>query len=94
MASFTRRLRARPQTEIETQLRSELASLAPLLGVDHCSIRLHSFDLPEGIALLEIDASCADCGASGETFLPGIETALRLRVTELRAVRVFIPDAR
>lgn len=80
--------RSRSTADIEEQLRSELDILRPLLGIDHCAIELYRFEPADGVALLRIDASCPDCDLSGATFIPGIETHLKLRVAELREVRV------
>jgi len=86
--AFLESRRGRTVPDIERQLRAELESLRPLLGVDHCAISLARFDSADGTVVLHIDASCPACDASGATFLPGIETRLMLRVAEVRRVRV------
>ena len=89
MALVKRARRSRPVAEIEKQLRAELDALRPLLGVNECAISLSRFDEGDGTAILEIVANCPDCDVSAETFLPGIETRLKLQVSELRQVRVI-----
>jgi Fe-S cluster biogenesis protein NfuA len=88
MPILNRAGRRRPPNEVERQIRSELHALVELLAVEHCSMGLSSYDPEGGIAVLRIDAHCPDCAVSGTTFLAGIETRLKLRIVELREVRI------
>ena len=88
MPLLNRTGRRRPPNEVERQIRSELETLVGLLAVEHCAIELSRYDSEGGIAILRIDARCPDCDVSGATFLAGIETRLKLRVAELREVRI------
>jgi len=80
------RKRARPQGDVEHQIRHELDDILPILRIDKCAIELQSFDPSSGIATLLVTGACPDCDASAATFIQGIETQLKLRVTELRSV--------
>ena len=85
--SVLRRKRARPAAEIEEQIRRELAEILPILRIDRCAIELDAFDPDSGIATLNFEGGCPDCDASAITFLQGIETQLKLRVSEITVVR-------
>jgi Fe-S cluster biogenesis protein NfuA len=82
----------RSNEEIRQQIAFELAELTPLLGIDACGIELASFDDASGVALIHFAGECTDCDASAATFLPGIETRLKLKVAELHAVRVQVRE--
>jgi len=84
--SVLRRKRSRPQSDVEHQIRHELDDILPILRIDKCAIELQSFDPSSGIATLFVTGACPDCDASAATFIQGIETQLKLRVTELRSV--------
>ena len=62
--------------------------MTTLLGLEHCIIGLFRFDAEGGVATLRVDASCAECDVSPSTFMAGIETRLKLRVAEVREVRM------
>lgn len=62
--------------------------MADLLGLEHCDIGLSSFDAKGGVVMLRVDASCTECGASPVTFMAGIETRRKVRVAEVREVRM------
>lgn len=78
----------RPQPDIEHQIRDELAAILPILRIDQCAIELRRFDPTTGTAVLFMRGGCPECDCSPATFMQGIETQLKLRVTELRAVLV------
>ena len=80
------RRKSRPQADVEHQIRHELDDILPILRIDKCAIELQSFDPSSGIATLFVTGACPDCDASAATFIQGIETQLKLRVTELRSV--------
>ena len=78
----------RSSDEIGRDITRELNEMTPLLEIDACGISLVSFDGATGVALIRIAGECADCNASAATFLPGIETRLKLKVAELHEVRI------
>jgi Fe-S cluster biogenesis protein NfuA len=84
--SVLRRKRSRPQKDVEQHIRAELTEILPILRIDECAIELQAFDPATGTAVLLIKGGCAECDCSPATFIQGIETQLKLRVSELRAV--------
>jgi Fe-S cluster biogenesis protein NfuA len=84
--SVLRRKRARSQGDVEHQIRHELAEILPILRIEQCAIELQAFDPASGTAVLFIKGGCPDCDCSPATFMQGIETQLKLRVSELKAV--------
>ena len=84
--SVLRRKRSRPQVDVEHQIRQELSEILPILRIEQCAIELQTFDPATGTAVLFIKGGCAECDCSPATFIQGIETQLKLRVSELRAV--------
>jgi Fe-S cluster biogenesis protein NfuA len=86
--SVIRRKRSRPLPDVEHQIRDELAAIMPILRIDECAIELQTFDPATGTAVLFIKGGCPDCDCSPATFIQGIETQLKLRVTELKSVLV------
>jgi Fe-S cluster biogenesis protein NfuA len=80
------RKRSRSQADVEHHIRHELAEILPILRIDQCAIELQAFDAETGTAVLFVKGGCAECDCSPATFMQGIETQLKLRVAELRAV--------
>ena len=80
------RKRSRPQKDVEHHIRHELAAILPILRIEQCAIELRAFDPATGTAVLVIKGGCAECDCSPATFIQGIETQLKLKVWELRAV--------
>lgn len=80
------RKRSRSQADVEHHIRHELAEIMPILRIEQCAIELRAFDPASGTAVLFIKGGCPDCDCSPATFMQGIETQLKLRVSELRAV--------
>jgi Fe-S cluster biogenesis protein NfuA len=80
------RKRSRPQVDVEQHIRQELAQILPILRIEQCAIELQAFDPATGTAVLFIKGGCPDCDCSPATFIQGIETQLKLKVSELRAV--------
>lgn len=62
--------------------------MMPLLGMDGCGIELTSFDGATGVAEIHFVGECTHCEASAATFMPGIETRLKLKVGELQEIRL------
>ncbi|MDP9202037.1 MAG: NifU family protein [Gemmatimonadota bacterium] len=88
--SVLRRKQSRPQVDIEHHIRQELAEILPILRIEKCAIELQGFDPESGTATLLVTGACPDCDASAVTFVQGIETQLRLRVSELRNVLLTV----
>jgi Fe-S cluster biogenesis protein NfuA len=84
--SVLRRKRSRPQKDVEHQIRHELAAILPILRIEKCAIELQTFDPASGTAVLMIKGGCPECDCSPAIFIQGIETQLKLRVSELKAV--------
>jgi Fe-S cluster biogenesis protein NfuA len=84
--SVLRRKRSRPQTVVEQHIRAELTEILPILRIETCAIELQAFDPATGTAVLLIKGGCAECDCSPATFIQGIETQLKLKISELRAV--------
>ncbi|HEY3114037.1 MAG TPA: NifU family protein [Gemmatimonadaceae bacterium] len=84
--SVLRRKRSRPQADVEYHIRHELAAILPILRIEKCAIELQAFDPATGTAVLFVKGGCPDCDCSPATFMQGIETQLKLRVAELKAV--------
>ena len=84
--SVLRRKRSRPQVDIEHHIRQERVGILPILRIEQCAIELQTFDPATGTAVLFIKGGCRDCDCSPATFIQGIETQLKLKISELRAV--------
>ena len=80
--------RQRPTDRIEAQIRAEIGAVTAMLGLEHCAISLFRFNTEDGVAVLRVDTSCAECEVSPATFMAGIETRLKVRVAEVREVRI------
>jgi Fe-S cluster biogenesis protein NfuA len=80
------RKRSRSQVDVEHHIRHELAEILPILRIEQCAIELQTFDPGTGTAVLFIKGGCPDCDCSPATFMQGIETQLKLRISELKAV--------
>ena len=88
--SAIRRRKPRSRAEVEDQIRHELEGILPILRIEECAIEVESFDPATGTASLLVKGSCPDCDVSPVTFMQGIETQLKLRVTELKMVRASL----
>jgi len=84
--SVLRRGKSRSPADIENHIKHELESILPILRIDECAIEVESFDPASGTVFLVVKGGCPDCDVSPVTFLQGIETQLKLRVAELKAV--------
>ncbi len=87
------RKRARPQADVEHQIRHELEDILPILRIEECALELQAFDPVTGTATLLVTGACPDCEASAVTFIQGIETQLKLRIVELRSVVLTVNSA-
>ena len=88
--SVLRRIRPRPQSDVEQHIRAELAEILPILRIEECALALQAFDPESGTATLLVTGACPDCDASAVTFIQGIETQLKLRIAELRSVLLTV----
>ncbi len=85
--------RQRSQADVEHQIRDELRDILAILRIDECALELQGFDAKTGTAALFVTGACPDCDASAATFIQGIETQLKLRVAEVRAVLLTVGNA-
>ncbi|HEY6089189.1 MAG TPA: NifU family protein [Gemmatimonadaceae bacterium] len=85
-----RRKRSRPQADVEGDIRRELAGILAILRIEECAIELQGFEPDSGTATLHVTGACPDCDASAVTFIQGIETQLKHRVSELRSVLLTV----
>ena len=88
--SVLRRKRTRSQTDVEHDIRHELAEIMPILRIEDCAIELDGFDPSTGTAILHVTGGCQDCNASALTFMQGIEVQLKRRIAELKSVVVNV----
>jgi Fe-S cluster biogenesis protein NfuA len=84
------RRKSRPQADVEQNIRAELAEILPILRIEECALELQGFDVESGTATLLVTGACPDCDASAVTFIQGIETQLKLRISELRSVLLTV----
>jgi Fe-S cluster biogenesis protein NfuA len=91
--SVLRRKRARPQADVEYDIRHQLQDILSILRIEECALELEGFDSTTGTATLHVTGACPDCDASAVTFIQGIETQLKLRITELRAVLLTVDNS-
>jgi len=78
----------RTPESIEKSITVVLSEVGPLLRIDHCHIEIVEFSTMTGLLRVRIDGECPDCELSPVTFMPAIEAHLKLRVPEVREVRV------
>jgi Fe-S cluster biogenesis protein NfuA len=83
------RQRLRKQALVEATITTVLAEVGPLLRIEHCRMEIAEYSNETGQLVLRIDGSCPDCEVSPATFMPAIEAHLKLRVPEVREVRVL-----
>jgi Fe-S cluster biogenesis protein NfuA len=74
------------QAAIEQRISAILSEVLPLLRIEHCTLRLARFS--SGIAVLEISGGCPDCSVSPVTFTAAIQAHIRMRIPEVREVRI------
>lgn len=81
-----------PKAATEARIREAIDGLRPLLPIETVDIELLDFDLDTGVARMRIEGDCPDCDMKASMLVQGIEAHLRLRVHELREIRV-VDDA-
>lgn len=79
---------SKAQEKVEAKISAVLVEVEPLLRIDHCRIQLLDFSPDSGVLTIGIDAACPDCGISAATFSTAIEAHIRMKVPEVREVRV------
>ena len=87
--SVLRRRSQRAVEAVESNITNVLTEVGPLLRIEHCSIEIAEYSQATGLLMLRIDGNCPDCELSPATFMPAIEAHLKLRVPEVREVRVM-----
>jgi Fe-S cluster biogenesis protein NfuA len=75
-------------SEIEARISAILAEVQPMLRIEHATLELIDFSLESGIVIVGIGGGCPDCQVSPATFSPAIQAHIRLRVPEVREVRI------
>jgi Fe-S cluster biogenesis protein NfuA len=88
------RRKRRPSADVEHQIRHELQDILTILRIEDCALELQGFDPGTGTATLHVTGACPDCDASAVTFIQGIETQLKVRVNELRAVLLTVDNSK
>ena len=74
------------QAKIEQRISAILVEVQPLLRIDHCTLELAEY--VEGVAVLAITGGCPDCEVSPATFSSAIQAHIRMRIPEVREVRI------
>ena len=75
-------------SEIEAKISAILAEVQPMLRIEHCKLELVNYSPESGIVIVGIDGVCPDCQVSPATFSPAIQAHIRMRVPEVREVRI------
>lgn len=75
-------------SEIEAKISAILAEVQPMLRIEHCKLELVNYSPESGIVIVGIDGGCPDCQVSPATFSPAIQAHIRMRVPEVREVRI------
>lgn len=65
-----------------------LEGVTPLLRIEHCRLELDGFVAESGLLTVRIGGSCPDCAGSPAMFATAIEAHIKLRVPEVREVRI------
>lgn len=82
-------MRADKTRRVEIRIRDAITHLRPLLRLSAPgAIDLISYDGRSGVAILRLDGGCPDCEMPAAALMQGIEAHLKLRVPEIREVRV------
>ncbi|MEO8193541.1 MAG: NifU family protein [Gemmatimonadales bacterium] len=76
------------QSALEARISAVLVEVQPLLRIEHCRLELVNFSAESGLLTLGMDGVCPDCDVSPATFSTAIEAHLRMRVPEIREVRI------
>jgi Fe-S cluster biogenesis protein NfuA len=79
---------AKTSSAIEERISAILLEIEPLLRIEHCRMELVAFLAETGTATLRISGGCPDCEVSPLTFSVAIEAHLRMKIPEVREVRI------
>jgi Fe-S cluster biogenesis protein NfuA len=74
------------ESGIEARISAILIEVQPLLRIDHCTLRLTEYS--SGVAVVAITGACPDCEGSPATFSAAIQAHIRMRIPEVREVRI------
>ena len=73
---------------MEASISTVLTEVQPLLRIDHCRIELVNFSRESGVLIVSMGGSCPDCDISPAVFSTAIEAHVKMRVPEVREVRI------
>ena len=79
---------SRSRKEIESGISNVLVELQPMLRMEHCRLEIVTFVASSGELILRLDGECTECEVSPMTFSPAIAAHVKLRVPEVREVRI------
>lgn len=79
---------AKKSPAVEARISAILAEVEPMLRIDHCKLELVEFSPESGVAIVSIGGGCPDCQVSPATFSPAIQAHIRMRISEVREVRI------
>jgi len=79
---------AKKAAEIEARISAILAEVEPMLRIEHCALELVNFSPESGVVVVGIAGGCPDCQVSPATFSPAIQAHIRMRVPEVREVKI------
>ena len=83
-----RRKSGRSQLAIEQSISTVLVDVQPLLRIEHCQLKLVTFDAITGVLVISIDGSCPDCAVSPSIFATGIAAHVKQRISEVSEVHL------
>ena len=79
---------AKKASEIEARISAILAEVQPMLRIEHCTLELVDYSPESGVVTVGIGGGCPDCQVSPATFSPAIKAHIRMRVPEVREVKI------
>ncbi|MDQ6828653.1 MAG: NifU family protein [Gemmatimonadota bacterium] len=81
-------LHRRDDAAIEQRIRAALDAIPEVLRNESLSVELIQWIGDDGTAVLRFHGDCPDCEMTAKTFVHGVEAHVRLKVPEIREVRV------
>jgi Fe-S cluster biogenesis protein NfuA len=79
---------AKKTPEIEARISAILAEVQPMLRIEHCTLELLNYSPESGVVVVGIGGGCPDCQVTPATFSPAIQAHIRMRIPEVREVRI------
>lgn len=76
------------QRFVEGRIRDAIEGLRPLIPTHAEVIALVRFEAETGVVVLRLDGDCPDCDMPVAALVQGIEAHLKMRIREIRAVRI------